>query len=156
MRLLLLGAPGSGKGTQATQLAAHYGIAHIASGDLLRHEVATGTPAGQEAAAYLDRGDLVPDSVVLEILRGPLADAARQGGYILDGFPRTVEQAEAADAAGQAPNIAAYLRVPRDILVRRLLGRAARVGRSDESSTACTSSTSAPRRCSTSTTAEAS
>src|SRR5580698_8760851 len=96
MRLLLVAYPGAGKGTQATRLAHHYGIAHLSSGDLLRAEVAHGTRVGRAAADYLSRGDLVPDQLVFEVLAAPISEAVRKGGYVLDGFPRTLPRAEAA------------------------------------------------------------
>ena len=95
MRLLLIGAPGAGKGTQAERLAKQFGIAHISSGDLLRQHVKDGTSLGQTIKSYVDRGDLVPDGVVMDMLRKPVVAAAKAGGYVLDGFPRTVEQAKA-------------------------------------------------------------
>src|SRR5580692_7322723 len=98
MRLLLIGAPGAGKGTQAGLLAARLGITHISSGDLLRQHVRDLTPLGQQVRAYVDKGDLVPDSLVMDMLRKPVVAAAKSGGYVLDGFPRTVQQAEASYA----------------------------------------------------------
>src|SRR5579863_3155245 len=98
MRLLLIGAPGSGKGTQAGRLAERFGITHISSGDLLRQHVQDETPLGQRIKCYVDQGDLVPDDVVMDMLRKPVVAAAEAGGYVLDGFPRTVEQAEVAFA----------------------------------------------------------
>ena len=96
MRLLMVAPPGAGKGPQASRLAAHYGIAHISSGDLFRREMAAGTPIGRQAAQYLARGDLVPDQLVIEMLAGPVLESAAKGGYVLDGFPRTLTQAEEA------------------------------------------------------------
>src|SRR5215212_8351959 len=101
MRVLLIGAPGAGKGTQATRIADHFGVAHISSGDLLREHVANGTAVGREAKSYMAAGDLVPDAVVLDMLRKPVVEATAAGGYVLDGFPRTVEQAEAAYAVAK-------------------------------------------------------
>src|ERR1700729_3735205 len=101
MRLLLVAYPGAGKGTQAEKLAAHYRIAHLSSGALLRDEVARGTKIGRIAADYLERGDLVPDEVVLEMLSARVLEAAHNGGYVLDGFPRTLRQAEEAYAWAQ-------------------------------------------------------
>jgi adenylate kinase len=125
MRLLLIGAPGAGKGTQAERLAARFGIAHISSGDLLRQHVREQTSLGQTMRAYVDKGDLVPDSVVMDMLRKPVLAAA--SGYVLDGFPRTVEQAEASYpvvlALGAEVQAAIHLDVPRAELVRRLLTR---------------------------------
>ncbi|HYZ53668.1 MAG TPA: adenylate kinase [Streptosporangiaceae bacterium] len=127
MRLLLIGAPGAGKGTQAEMLAERFGIAHISSGDLLRQHVREQTSLGQTIKSYVDRGDLVPDSVVMDMLRKPVVAAAEAGGYVLDGFPRTVEQAKAsfptAQALGAEVQAAVHLEVPRAELVRRLLAR---------------------------------
>ena len=137
MRLLLVGPPGSGKGTQAGRLAAHYGIAHLASGDLLRREVEQGTPIGKIAAGYIQRGDLVPDEIALRVMAGPILEAARRGGYVLDGFPRTVHQAE--EAYRMAERIdgielqaVVHLKVGRDELRRRLLHRHGQEGRADD------------------------
>ena len=125
MRLLLIGAPGAGKGTQAERLAARFGIAHISSGDLLRQHVRDQTSLGQAVKSYLDRGDLVPDSLVMDMLRKPVLAAAN--GYVLDGFPRTVEQAKASYAVvrtlGAEVQAAIHLDVPREELMRRLLAR---------------------------------
>jgi adenylate kinase len=127
MRLLLIGAPGAGKGTQADLLAKRFGLAHISSGDLLRQHVKEQTSLGQTVKSYIDKGDLVPDSVVLDMLRKPVVAAVENGGYVLDGFPRTVEQAEAAfpiaHELGVEVQAAVHLDVPRDDLVRRLLAR---------------------------------
>jgi adenylate kinase len=127
MRLLLIGAPGAGKGTQAELLAQRFGIAHISSGDLLRQHVRDQTSLGRTIKSYVDKGDLVPDSVVLDMLRKPVVAAVEAGGYVLDGFPRTVEQAEAsfpvAQALGVEVQAAIHLDVPREELVRRLLAR---------------------------------
>lgn len=127
MRLLLIGAPGAGKGTQAVRLAERLGITHISSGDLLRKHVTEGTPLGRQAQQYVSRGDLVPDALVLDMLRKPIIAASHSGGYVLDGFPRTVEQAETAyDTArelGVAVQVAIYLHVERAELIRRLLAR---------------------------------
>jgi adenylate kinase len=127
VRLLLIGAPGSGKGTQAERLADRFGITHISSGDLLREHVRNETPIGLTIKEYVDAGDLVPDSVVMDMLYKPVIAATEQGGYVLDGFPRTVEQAEAAyDVAhrlGAEVKASIHLDVPNDELVRRLLAR---------------------------------
>jgi len=127
MRLLLIGAPGAGKGTQAERLAERFGIAHISSGDLLRQHVREQTSIGRTIKSYVDKGDLVPDAVVLDMLRKPVVAAVEAGGYVLDGFPRTVEQAEASFAVAQALGVevqaAIHLDVPREELVRRLLAR---------------------------------
>ena len=127
MRLLLIGAPGAGKGTQAERLAERFGITHISSGDLLRQHVKDRTSIGQLVTSYLDHGDLVPDGVVMDMLRKPVVAAAQAGGYVLDGFPRTVEQARAsfptAHALGVEVRAAVHLDVTRPELKRRLLAR---------------------------------
>jgi adenylate kinase len=127
MRLLLIGAPGAGKGTQAERLSERFGIAHISSGDLLRQHVKDQTALGQTIKSYVDQGDLVPDAVVMDMLRKPVVGAAEAGGYVLDGFPRTVDQAKAAfqvaQALGAEVQAAVHLDVPRAELVRRLLSR---------------------------------
>jgi adenylate kinase len=127
MRLLLIGAPGAGKGTQAERLAQRYGITHISSGDLLRQHVREQTALGRQIKSYVDRGDLVPIGIVLDMLRKPVVAAVEAGGYVLDGFPRTVEQAQAsfptAHALGVEVQAAVHLDVPRAELVRRLLAR---------------------------------
>jgi adenylate kinase len=127
MRLLLIGAPGAGKGTQAERLSERFGIAHISSGDLLRQHVKDQTALGQTIKSYVDRGDLVPDAVVMDMLRKPVVAAAEAGGYVLDGFPRTVDQAKAAfqvaQALGAEVQAAVHLDVPNPELVRRLLSR---------------------------------
>jgi adenylate kinase len=133
----MVAPPGAGKGTQAERLAAHYSIAHLSSGDLFRKEIVAGTEIGRAAAAYLERGDLVPDEIVIEMLRGPVLDAARRGGYVLDGFPRTLRQAEEAYRVAQefgdvALQAVIHLKVSGDELRRRLVARASREGRTDD------------------------
>src|ERR1700676_398722 len=127
MRLLLIGAPGAGKGTQAERLAERFNITHISSGDLLRQHVKDQTSIGQKIKAFVAAGDLVPDAVVMDMLRKPVVAAAQAGGYVLDGFPRTVEQAKAsfptAHALGVEVQAAVHLDVTRAELVRRLLAR---------------------------------
>ena len=127
MRLLLIGAPGSGKGTQAQRLAERFGITHISSGDLLRQHVRDQTALGRTIKSYVEAGDLVPDAVVMDMLRKPTVAATESGGYVLDGFPRTVEQAQAsfptARALGVEVQAAIHLDVAREELVRRLLAR---------------------------------
>ena len=136
MRLLLLAPPGAGKGTQGERLAGHFGIRHLSSGDLLRTEVASGSELGRTVAEHLARGDLVPDDVMEELLRGPLVEAAKEGGYILDGFPRNLSQAhqafELARDLGITVNAVIALEAPDDVLRERLLGRGATSGRSDD------------------------
>jgi adenylate kinase len=127
MRLLLIGAPGAGKGTQAMLISERFGIAHISSGDLLRTHVEDNTTIGRAAKEYLARGDLVPDAIVMDMLRKPVVAATQAGGYVLDGFPRTVDQAKAAyetaSELGVAVEVAVYLDVPTEELTRRLLAR---------------------------------
>jgi adenylate kinase len=109
------------------RLAERFGIVHISSGDLLRQHVLDNTALGQTVRQYVDKGDLVPDSVVMDMLRKPVLAATEQGGYVLDGFPRTVEQAEAAyevaHTLGASVQAAIHLDVPHEELVRRLLAR---------------------------------
>jgi adenylate kinase len=128
MRLLMVAAPGGGKGTQGERLAADYGIQHVSSGDVLRAEVRAGTPVGREVAGYQQRGDLVPDDIVFDLLTPVVSAAAAHGGYILDGFPRTVPQAVAAADIGRRLDLtldaAVYLNVPDPVLLQRLLARA--------------------------------
>jgi adenylate kinase len=136
VRLLLLGPPGSGKGTQAKQLSELLGIQHISSGDLLRREVEANTPCGQAVSEALDSGELVPDQWVLDMLRQPILEASNSGGYLLDGFPRTLAQAEgAAEMAreeGVVADAAVFLVAEPDQLVQRLLKRAEELGRADD------------------------
>jgi adenylate kinase len=132
--------PGAGKGTQAARLSSHYAIAHLSSGELLRKEVAADSKIGRIAVAYLRRGDLVPDELVIEILAGPVLRAVADGGYVLDGFPRTLGQAEEAyRVAQQVEGIdlqaVVHLEVRRQELRRRLLARAQREGRVDDTDT---------------------
>lgn len=135
MRLLMVAPPGAGKGTQAGRLAKHYGIAHLSSGELFRNEVERETPIGLRVGDYLRRGDLVPDDLVLEVIAGPVIEAASKGGYVLDGFPRTLRQAEEAyQVARQLEGVelqaVVHLEVSREELRRRLLARAE--GRRDD------------------------
>ena len=133
MRLLLIGAPGAGKGTQAERLAERFGIAHISSGDLLRQHVRDRTSLGQTIKSYVDKGNLVPDGVVMDMLRKPVVTAAEAGGYVLDGFPRTVEQAKAsfptARALGAEVQAAIHLDVAREELRAPPARPAPRLGR---------------------------
>jgi len=127
MRLLLIGAPGAGKGTQADLLSKRFNIAHISSGDLLRQHVKDQTTLGQRIKEYVDAGDLVPDALVMDMLRKPVVAASEAGGYVLDGFPRTVDQAktafETARELGVEVQAAVHLYVPDQELIRRLLAR---------------------------------
>jgi adenylate kinase len=128
LRLLLLAAPGGGKGTQGERLASHFGVQHISSGDVLRAAAGDGTPAGREVAAFQQRGDLVPDQMVFDLLLPVVAAAAARGGYVLDGFPRTLPQAITAAEIGArldlTLNATIYLHVPEPVLIQRLLARA--------------------------------
>jgi adenylate kinase len=136
MRVLLIGPPGAGKGTQATRIAAHFDLVRIATGDLLRQEVASGSELGRTAKAYIDRGDLVPDEVVIAMTRERVVQANTEGGYILDGYPRTLVQAEAAyrwaKARGVPFDLALFFEIGTDELLARLAGRAREEGRSDD------------------------
>jgi adenylate kinase len=136
VRLLLLAPPGAGKGTQGERLAAWSGARHIAAGDLLRAKARAGDLLGRQIAVHQARGDLVPDQIVLDVLTPVVVEAAAQGGYILDGFPRTLPQATAAaDLAvrlGVTLDAAIYLHAPDAVLTRRLLDRASQSGRSDD------------------------
>ena len=129
-RLVFLGPPGAGKGTQAEALAADHGLMHLSTGDLLRAEVRAGTPLGQEAEAVMGRGELVSDALVLAIVRGRLQGS--QQGWLLDGFPRNLSQAEALDQLlaelAQATEAVVLLELDDALLVRRLLAR----GRADD------------------------
>lgn len=136
LRLVLLGPPGSGKGTQATQIVERYGIAHISSGDLLRHHVRERTPIGLHLEPYLASGDLVPDEIVFEMLTEPIMKACDEGGFLLDGFPRTITQADQINAltesAGCALHVVIALQAPTEVLVDRLLLRGEASGRPDD------------------------
>ncbi|MFB2918497.1 MULTISPECIES: adenylate kinase [Aerosakkonema] len=131
-RLIFLGPPGAGKGTQAKKLADSCAIPHISTGDILRNEVAQGTPLGSKAKSYQERGELVPDSLILDMMRERLNQSDTQDGWILDGFPRNVTQAgfldELLEQLKQNCDRVVNLEVPDEVLVRRLLGR----GRPDD------------------------
>ncbi len=136
MKVLMIAPPGAGKGTQGEVIADHFDIPHIATGDLLRDHVARGTELGTSVQHYLDQGELVPDEVVLSMVREAI-EAARGGGYVLDGVPRTMAQARAlyeiALELDMTADVALHLKVEDAELVRRLLGRAAEQSRSDDS-----------------------
>src|SRR5690606_5314320 len=132
MNLLLLGAPGAGKGTQGALIAERYGIPKISTGDLLREAVREGTPLGQKAKSYMDAGELVPDEVMLGLIQEVLTedgtpDEAVERGFVLDGFPRTLRQAEGLDRLldeiGRPLDAVIVVSVPDDVLIRRLSGR---------------------------------
>jgi adenylate kinase len=134
--ILLLGAPGSGKGTQGRILADRLGLPKITTGDILRAAVKAGTPLGREAQRHMDRGRLVPDQVILGLIQEELAKPEARAGAVLDGFPRTAAQAALVDRVlaerGQRLTHVLLLDVPEEELVRRLLARAGAEGRSDD------------------------
>jgi adenylate kinase len=137
MRILMIAPPGAGKGTQGALIAAHFNIPHIATGELLRDHVARKTALGQAVQAYLDRGELVPDQIVLDMTReAMIAAKAAGGGYVLDGIPRNMEQARAAYEIGRelgmTADVALHLQADDAELTRRLLARAALEHRSDD------------------------
>jgi adenylate kinase len=137
VRVIMLSPPGGGKGTHGKWLTQLAGVVHISSGDLLRAEVERGSDLGQQVGAYLARGDLVPDELILSILVPTVVAAVRDtGGYVLDGFPRTMPQALRAAEIGAelslTSNGVVYLTAPEDELVSRVLDRAVREGRADD------------------------
>jgi len=134
--ILLLGAPGSGKGTQGTILAQRLGLPKITTGDILRAAVKTDTPLGREAKKFMDDGRLVPDAVILSLIKAELDKPEAKAGAVFDGFPRTAAQAELVDRTlaerAQRLNHIVLLDVPEEELIRRMSGRAAQEGRSDD------------------------
>lgn len=133
---LLFGPPGAGKGTQAQLLSAEYGLPQIASGDLFRDNLKRMTPLGQLAKQYMDKGELVPDDVTIRMIRERLSQPDAQRGALLDGFPRTVAQAQALDSLlaefGGKVDLVLYMKVRESVLLERLAGRAAQSGRDDD------------------------
>lgn len=129
MKIIMLGAPGAGKGTQAKRLAAKYDIPHISTGDIFRANIKNGTELGKKAKTYMDQGLLVPDELVVDLVVDRLNEADCKKGYILDGFPRTIPQAEALDEAlagsGDAVGYAIDIDVPDENIIRRMSGRRA-------------------------------
>ena len=123
MKLILLGAPGAGKGTQAEIISEQYGIPTISTGNIIRAALKNGTEMGLKAKSYIDAGELVPDEVVIGIIKERLSEPDCQNGYILDGFPRTIPQAEALDNMGFAIDAALSIEVPDDEIVKRMSGR---------------------------------
>ena len=127
MNVMLLGAPGAGKGTQAAKLIESFGLAHISTGDILRKAVADQTPLGLEAKSYMDKGELVPDEVVIGLVRERLQQPDTEAGFILDGFPRTVVQAEALDGVladlGKKLDAVITVDVDKNALLTRLTAR---------------------------------
>lgn len=136
MRLVLLGAPGSGKGTQAARLKEHLQVPHISTGDLLRAEVAAGSALGVQAKEIMARGDLVSDDILLGMLEARFARPDTRNGFILDGYPRNLAQAAALDdlllRIGQPMDAAVKLKVDTELLVDRIAGRAKAEGRADD------------------------
>ena len=136
MHLMILGAPGSGKGTQGKLLAEHLGIPQISTGELLRAAVRQGTPLGLQAKGFMDQGLLVPDQIVLGLIREILESKEGEHGVLMDGFPRNVTQAAAVDKLlaerGERVDLVLMLDVDEKELVQRLLARAAKEGRSDD------------------------
>lgn len=136
MRLVLLGAPGSGKGTQATRLKEHLQVPHVSTGDLLRAEVKAGSPLGLQAKEVMARGELVSDGILLGMLEDRLSREDVAKGFILDGYPRNLAQAAALDALleriGQPMDAAVQLEVDNELLIDRLAGRAQAEGRADD------------------------
>ena len=134
--LILFGPPGSGKGTQSEKLMAKYGLKHLSTGDLLRSEIAARTDLGMEAKKLMDQGQLVPDEVVIGMIRSALASNPQAKGFLFDGFPRTKAQSEALDALlsqyKAAINVVLALIVSEEELVKRLLNRGLTSGRSDD------------------------
>ena len=132
MKIIMLGAPGAGKGTQAKKIAAKYGIPHISTGDIFRANIKGGTELGMKAKSYMDQGQLVPDDVTIGMLLDRIAEADCENGYVLDGFPRTIPQAESLDAAlakmGEKVDFAINVEVPDENIVNRMSGRRACVG----------------------------
>jgi len=125
MNIILLGAPGAGKGTQATILSDKLGIPTISTGNLLRAAVAAGTKAGLEAKSYMDKGALVPDETVVAVLKDRIAEPDCKNGFILDGFPRTIPQAQTLERLGVAIDLAISIEAADELIVKRLSGRRA-------------------------------
>ncbi|MEM1217820.1 MAG: adenylate kinase [Bacteroidota bacterium] len=137
INLILFGPPGSGKGTQAAKLVEEFSLTHVSTGDLFRYEMGNNTPLGQEAKNYIEKGELVPDSVTIGMLKNKLDMHPEAKGFILDGFPRTIAQAQALDnlleTRGQTVDALIALEVEEEELVKRLLERGKTSGRADDS-----------------------
>jgi adenylate kinase len=135
-RLLIIGPPGAGKGTQAALLAESFGIPAISTGDIFRYNVKNETELGLKAKAFMDRGEYVPDSLTNDLVRDRLAKADAEAGFLLDGYPRTVDQVQELDAilteSGRKLDVVVQLTADYEELVRRLAGRAALEGRADD------------------------
>ncbi|TMK90425.1 MAG: adenylate kinase [Actinobacteria bacterium] len=136
MNILLLGPQGAGKGTQAKRIAAEYGLPHIATGEMLRHAIAAGTPLGRKVKPIYDSGGLVPDDLMIELIRERLSEPDAAEGFVLDGFPRTFVQAEALDAMlreiDRPLSLVLELQVPDEVAIERLSRRAEIEGRADD------------------------
>ena len=136
LNIVLFGPPGAGKGTQAEKIIEKYQLIHLSTGDILRAELAAQTPLGQEAKKYMDKGELLPDKVVIEMIGSKIEKSHDSNGFIFDGFPRTTTQAEALDILLHKKNtpisIMLSLEVEKNELVKRLLGRGQVSGRSDD------------------------
>lgn len=134
--LILFGPPGSGKGTQSERLIARYGLKHLSTGDILRSEIANQTRLGMEAKTLMDRGELVPDEVVIGMIRSALDNNPEAKGFLFDGFPRTKAQSEALDTLlsekGEGINVVLALEVTEEELIKRLLNRGLTSGRTDD------------------------
>ena len=123
MNLILMGAPGAGKGTQSSKISAKYGIPAVSTGDMLRAAVKAETELGKSAKSYMDAGQLVPDEVVVGIVKDHLSTKACENGFILDGFPRTIPQAEALEAMGVKIDVVLSIEVPDETIIHRMSGR---------------------------------
>ena len=136
MNILILGPQGSGKGTQAKRIATEYGVAHVATGDMFRAAIAAGTPLGLQVEPLLAAGQLVPDDLTIGLIRARLQEPDALGGFVLDGFPRTMAQAGALDAMlagiGRGLDVVLELLVAEEVCVERMLGRAREEGRGDD------------------------
>lgn len=124
MRVMIMGAPAAGKGTQCEKIVQKHNLVHISVGDLLRAEVAASTPAGKQAREYMESGRLVPNEVVVDMVKNRLAQPdAVESGWLLDGYPRSAEQAEAIEQASIRPDLFLLINVPDELLVERIVGR---------------------------------
>ena len=136
LNLVMLGAPGAGKGTQAVRIAETHGIPHISTGEMLRGAIAAGSELGQKVKSIVESGALVPDELVIDVIRDRLAQSDTRSGFVLDGFPRTLGQAEALDALlaelDRPLEVVLELELAEDTAVERMLGRAAEQGRADD------------------------